>query len=163
MMCVGLPGTAKLEASIFFTVFKSINILGSYVGNRQDAREAIAIASAGKVKCVYSTKELDALKGYVHILCSLFLRLCADKSLYLQRLRGHGSWQDRRSYRPQLRLKAFSSFLLDSPSVHILYCIISLHIFHEVVSQHIYPFFLPRTLVFSLFICNITRRILLHS
>ncbi|KAF8206968.1 major facilitator superfamily domain-containing protein [Mycena galopus ATCC 62051] len=31
----GLPGKASLEASIFFTVFKSISILGSYVGNRQ--------------------------------------------------------------------------------------------------------------------------------
>ena len=32
LMAVGLPGTAKLEASIFFTVLKSISIIGSYVG-----------------------------------------------------------------------------------------------------------------------------------
>lgn len=31
-MAVGLPGAAKLEASIFFTVLKSISIIGSYVG-----------------------------------------------------------------------------------------------------------------------------------
>ena len=32
LMAVGLPGTAALEASIFFTVLKSISIIGSYVG-----------------------------------------------------------------------------------------------------------------------------------
>lgn len=32
LMAVGLPGTAALEASIFFTVLKSITIIGSYVG-----------------------------------------------------------------------------------------------------------------------------------
>lgn len=31
-MAVGLPGSARLEASIFFTVLKSISIIGSYVG-----------------------------------------------------------------------------------------------------------------------------------
>ncbi|EIM88931.1 mannitol-1-phosphate dehydrogenase [Stereum hirsutum FP-91666 SS1] len=62
MMCVGLPGTAKLESSIFFTVFKSINILGSYVGNRQDAYEALAVASAGKVRVAFIEKNLNALK-----------------------------------------------------------------------------------------------------
>jgi propanol-preferring alcohol dehydrogenase len=31
-MAVGLPGAAKLEASIFFSVLKSISIIGSYVG-----------------------------------------------------------------------------------------------------------------------------------
>ncbi|KAI0052104.1 GroES-like protein [Auriscalpium vulgare] len=61
LMAVGLPGEAKLNASIFFTVFKSISILGSYVGNRQDAREAVDIAARGQVKCYYSVKPLGAL------------------------------------------------------------------------------------------------------
>jgi propanol-preferring alcohol dehydrogenase len=61
LMAVGLPGQAKLEASIFFTVFKSINILGSYVGNRQDAIEAIDIAARGQVKCYYQLKQLSDL------------------------------------------------------------------------------------------------------
>lgn len=62
LMAVGLPGEAKLEASIFFTVFKSINIIGSYVGNRQDAVEALDIASRGRVvvRCEY--KGLSELK-----------------------------------------------------------------------------------------------------
>ncbi|KAF7375305.1 PKS-ER domain-containing protein [Mycena sanguinolenta] len=63
LMAVGLPGKASLEASIFFTVFKSISILGSYVGNRQDAAEAIAIAARGEVKCNFALKQLSDLSS----------------------------------------------------------------------------------------------------
>jgi len=61
LMAVGLPGDAKLEGSIWWTVFKSINILGSYVGNRQDAVEALDIAAKGDVKVVFASKELKEL------------------------------------------------------------------------------------------------------
>ncbi|GBE83983.1 GroES-like protein [Sparassis latifolia] len=61
LVVVGLPAKASLDADIFFTVTKSINIVGSYVGNRQDAREALDIASRGKVKCFYVVKPLSAL------------------------------------------------------------------------------------------------------
>lgn len=61
LMVVGLPARANLSADIFFTVVKSISIYGSYVGTRQDAREALAIAAAGKVKCYYQLKPLSAL------------------------------------------------------------------------------------------------------
>ncbi|KAI0034450.1 GroES-like protein [Vararia minispora EC-137] len=62
LVAVGLPGTATLNASIFFTVFKGLQIVGSYVGNRQDAVEAMDIAAQGKVKCHFATKPLSALK-----------------------------------------------------------------------------------------------------
>ncbi|KAG7094309.1 hypothetical protein E1B28_007911 [Marasmius oreades] len=62
LMAVGLPGEATLNASIFFTVFKSIKILGSYVGNRQDSMEAIDIAARGNVTVHFETKPLSALK-----------------------------------------------------------------------------------------------------
>lgn len=62
MMVVGLPGEAKMEPSIFWTVLKSIKIIGSYVGNRQDAVEAIELASQGKIKCFYETRPLDKLQ-----------------------------------------------------------------------------------------------------
>jgi propanol-preferring alcohol dehydrogenase len=88
LMAVGLPGSAKLEASIWFTVFKvssstppfvieirpltlaryagqSISILGSYVGNRQDSIEALDIAARGDVKCHFVLKDLADLKEYV--------------------------------------------------------------------------------------------------
>lgn len=61
-MAVGLPGTAKLEASIFFTVLKSISIIGSYVGNRQDAIESLDIAARGKVKVYFKQQPLSDLK-----------------------------------------------------------------------------------------------------
>ncbi|KAH7923073.1 GroES-like protein [Leucogyrophana mollusca] len=63
LMAVGLPGDAKLEASIFFTVFKSITIKGSYVGNRQDAIEALEIAARGQAKVHYELQALSDLKG----------------------------------------------------------------------------------------------------
>jgi len=62
LMAVGLPGTGNLEASIFFTVVKSISIIGSYVGNRQDSIEAIDIAARGKVKVFFKLRPLTALK-----------------------------------------------------------------------------------------------------
>ena len=57
-MAVGLPAKATLDASIFFTVFKSITIHGSYVGNRQDAIEAIDIAASGAIKCHYQMRKM---------------------------------------------------------------------------------------------------------
>jgi propanol-preferring alcohol dehydrogenase len=63
LMAVGLPAQAKLEASIFFTVFKSIKICGSYVGNREDANEAIAIAASGHVKVFYRLEPLSELEN----------------------------------------------------------------------------------------------------
>ncbi len=74
-MAVGLPGTATLNASIFFTVFKSISICGSYVGNRQDAREALEIAARGQVKVHFVTKDLKDLKECVSLRSSYLLRL----------------------------------------------------------------------------------------
>lgn len=82
LMVVGLPARASLSADIFFTVIKSISILGSYVGNRQDAREALDIAARGKVKCHYITKPLSALTEYVVFL----LFVCAKSISLLQDL-----------------------------------------------------------------------------
>ncbi|TFK49123.1 GroES-like protein [Heliocybe sulcata] len=62
LMAVGLPGEATLDASIFFTVFKGISILGSYVGNRQDAYEALEIGARGRVQVFYKCRPLSDLK-----------------------------------------------------------------------------------------------------
>jgi len=61
LLVVGLPGKAKIGASVFWTVVKSINIIGSYVGNRQDAYEALNIAASGKIHCHHEVKPLSAL------------------------------------------------------------------------------------------------------
>ncbi|KAF8484336.1 GroES-like protein [Gautieria morchelliformis] len=61
LVVVGMPA-GKLGADIFFTVYKSISIVGSYVGNRQDAIEALDIAASGKVKVRYAMKPLSKLE-----------------------------------------------------------------------------------------------------
>lgn len=61
LVLVGLPNS-PLGVNIWWTVFKSIRIVGSYVGNRQDAVEALAIAARGKVKVHYALKGLSDLK-----------------------------------------------------------------------------------------------------
>lgn len=60
-VAVGLPPDTDIRVPVFFTVFHSKRVVGSYVGNRQDAHEAIALAAAGKVKCLYKTVSLNKL------------------------------------------------------------------------------------------------------
>ncbi|KAF8692314.1 hypothetical protein AX14_010129 [Amanita brunnescens Koide BX004] len=62
LMAVSLPGKATLDASIYHTVTKSLKIIGSYVGNRQDAIEAMNIAAISQVKCHYAEKLLADIK-----------------------------------------------------------------------------------------------------
>jgi len=61
VVAVGLPPDAKISADVFFTVFLSKRLVGSYVGNRQDATEALDIAASGKVKTHYKTLPMSAL------------------------------------------------------------------------------------------------------
>lgn len=61
LVAVGLPGNTDIKANVFFTVFRSVRIVGSYVGNRQDAQEALDIAAAGKVRTHFKTLGLSQL------------------------------------------------------------------------------------------------------
>lgn len=61
LVAVGMPD-AEMGANVFWTVFKSIRIQGSYVGNRQDAIEALDIAASGHVRVVFEEKGLESLK-----------------------------------------------------------------------------------------------------
>lgn len=61
LVAVGLPGDTAIKANVFFTVFRSLRIVGSYVGNRQDCIEALDIAARGKVKTEYKTLGLSDL------------------------------------------------------------------------------------------------------
>lgn len=61
LVAVGLPGGTDIKANVFFTVFRAVKIVGSYVGNRQDAIESLQIAAAGKVKTHYKTLGLSDL------------------------------------------------------------------------------------------------------
>jgi propanol-preferring alcohol dehydrogenase len=65
VVIVGLP-PGKLQADIFWTVLKSKRIVGSYVGNRQDATEALALAAAGRVKTLYKMQPLGEISDVYH-------------------------------------------------------------------------------------------------
>ncbi|KAI5964222.1 uncharacterized protein KGF55_002164 [Candida pseudojiufengensis] len=51
VVLVGLPANAKVIAPVFSSVLKSIQIRGSYVGNRKDTQEALDFFLRGKVEC----------------------------------------------------------------------------------------------------------------
>lgn len=62
LVCLGIPGgAALLGAPIRLLVAKSLHIVGSAIGNRQDAIEAMEIAAQGKVKCQYQLRQLHEL------------------------------------------------------------------------------------------------------
>ncbi|KZT53662.1 GroES-like protein [Calocera cornea HHB12733] len=53
VVSVGLPPDAKVSADVFWTTFLEKQLKGSYVGNRQDAVEALAIAASGRVETTF--------------------------------------------------------------------------------------------------------------
>ncbi|GEQ71607.1 hypothetical protein JCM33374_g5292 [Metschnikowia sp. JCM 33374] len=64
VVLVGLPAGAKVTVPVFETVVRSVNIRGSYVGNRADSGEAIDFFSRGLIKCpikIVGLSELPAV------------------------------------------------------------------------------------------------------
>ncbi|ODO00591.1 alcohol dehydrogenase, propanol-preferring [Cryptococcus wingfieldii CBS 7118] len=61
LVAVGLPNS-EMGNNVFWTVFKSIRIQGSYVGTRQDAIEALALMESGQVKVIFEERPLADLK-----------------------------------------------------------------------------------------------------
>lgn len=60
MVCVGLSsGNDLLNIPLSVLVAKSMTIVGSAIGNRQDVAEAIQIAALGKVKCQCQVRKLE--------------------------------------------------------------------------------------------------------
>ncbi|KAH7247600.1 chaperonin 10-like protein [Fusarium redolens] len=62
IVCIGMPGHAYLKAPIFATVVRMINVKGSYVGNRQDAAEAIEFFRLGLIKAPHKLTGLSQLQ-----------------------------------------------------------------------------------------------------
>jgi propanol-preferring alcohol dehydrogenase len=56
-----MPPLRRLTTQDSFTVFHSKRLVGSYVGNRQDAFEALQIAADGKVKTHYKVLGMEDL------------------------------------------------------------------------------------------------------
>jgi propanol-preferring alcohol dehydrogenase len=63
LVAVGLPPDTYIKANVFWTVFKALRIVGSYVGNRQDAIEALDFAARGKVKARIAIEPLANLES----------------------------------------------------------------------------------------------------
>ncbi|EJU01966.1 mannitol-1-phosphate dehydrogenase [Dacryopinax primogenitus] len=69
VVAVGLPPDAKVSADVFWTVFLEKQLKGSYVGNRQDAIEALEIAASGALETSFRTlplKDLPSVYDQLH-------------------------------------------------------------------------------------------------
>jgi propanol-preferring alcohol dehydrogenase len=63
VVAVGLPPAgAYVKADVFFTVLHNKTLTSSYVGNRQDAIEALQIVADGHVKCRIQTVPFNTLE-----------------------------------------------------------------------------------------------------
>ncbi|KAM5385314.1 hypothetical protein ACJZ2D_000955 [Fusarium nematophilum] len=62
VVCIGMPAQGFLKAPIFETVVRMVNIKGSYVGNRQDAAEAIEFFRLGLIKAPHKLVGLSQLQ-----------------------------------------------------------------------------------------------------
>lgn len=81
VVLVGLPN-ALLKASVFDVVVRSLNIRGSYVGNRADTSEAIDFYSRGLIKCPIKIVGLSELENVFHLMKEgkIFGRYVVDTS-----------------------------------------------------------------------------------
>lgn len=61
VVCIGLPAGAYLKAPVFDFVVRMVSIKGSYVGGRQDTREALDFFTRGLVKVPIKTVGLSQL------------------------------------------------------------------------------------------------------
>lgn len=79
-----MPANAFLKAPIFNTVVKMIDIKGSYVGNRQDAKEAVDFFARGLIKAPFKTAPLEDLPKVFELMgMSLIeLFLCRDANMW---------------------------------------------------------------------------------
>ena len=72
----------------------SKRLVGSYVGNRQDATEALDIAASGKVKTHYKTLPMSALPQ-VYDDMSVSLPSTSDHAYLLEQAQGQDHWSYR--------------------------------------------------------------------
>ncbi|KIJ63449.1 hypothetical protein HYDPIDRAFT_92762 [Hydnomerulius pinastri MD-312] len=62
LVAVGLPAAAQFQVPFEFLVGKELKLIGSAIGSRQDAIEALDHAARGKVKCHYSLRNIEDLE-----------------------------------------------------------------------------------------------------
>ncbi|KAJ8519255.1 hypothetical protein ONZ45_g3787 [Pleurotus djamor] len=59
LVAVGMANDASMSIPIPLFIGKSLTVVGTAVGNRQDAIEALELAASGKIKCHYQLKTLN--------------------------------------------------------------------------------------------------------
>jgi propanol-preferring alcohol dehydrogenase len=82
-VAVGLPPDTNMKVNVFWTVFQSKRVVGSYVGNRQDAIEALEIAATGKVKTLYKIQPLGDLPGVYGRCCQPIFKAYLPSNAYV--------------------------------------------------------------------------------
>lgn len=50
LVVMGLPAEAQIRLPILETALKGLKVVGCFVGNRQDANEALALHAMGRVR-----------------------------------------------------------------------------------------------------------------
>merc|ERR1711964_370156 len=60
---LGLPPHAKLTLPILETMLRGIRVVGCFVGNRQDAVEALELHASGRAKLQYKLDKLENVNG----------------------------------------------------------------------------------------------------
>lgn len=61
LVAIGLPPGTQVKADVFWTVLTGRKIVGSVVGSRQDALDALRLVERGKVQVIYEVKALSDL------------------------------------------------------------------------------------------------------
>lgn len=61
LVAVGMPPGTNIKADVFDTTVTAKRIVGSIVGNREDAIQALRLAERGKVRVIYHTRGLSQL------------------------------------------------------------------------------------------------------
>ena len=68
IVLIGMPRNANFKASVFDAVVKMINVRGSYVGNRQDANEAVDFFARGLIHAPFKKAPLKDLPGIFELM-----------------------------------------------------------------------------------------------
>ncbi|KAH6891523.1 chaperonin 10-like protein [Thelonectria olida] len=63
IVCIGMPAGGNYQVPVFDAVVRCINVVGSYVGNRQDTQEAIDFFARGMVRAPFKVAQLDELQS----------------------------------------------------------------------------------------------------
>lgn len=76
IVLIGMPRNADFKASVFDAVVKMINVRGSYVGNRQDANEAVDFFARGLIHAPFKKVPL---KDLPHVFDLMSKSLCCPE------------------------------------------------------------------------------------